>query len=94
MATNALEGVTIAGWANPLARLFDGLHDAIDAPCPDPTRLGDPLESSLSWSDRLSSKNALLNSKAVAKLAADAAAPGKAVESIGWWQSIFPELGR
>lgn len=94
MVVKAFRGIPVVGWAYPLTWLFDMLYEALDSPCPDPTGLGDPLDSSLSSLDRSASREALFASKAIASAAADAAIQGKPDECLHWWRSIFPGLGQ
>lgn len=90
MIVQALKGVTLVGWADPLTRLFLALHKSLDAPCNDPTRLGDPLDSSLSLSDRMASKQALELSQWYIASAKCAAAQHDIAECFGYWQRVFP----
>jgi hypothetical protein len=85
-----LVGKRLDGWANTLHYLFDTLRTSVMGPCPDPTGLGAPLDSTLQNPDRAISWTVLDTAYAQACAAMQAAERGDNGMCLRWWRAVFP----
>jgi len=89
MIIKLLEGMTLDGWANTIHYLFDKLRQEIGLSCPDPTGLGDRLDSTLNDVDRCLSEILLGMSFANVTAAQGAASRNDMDTCLQEWQAVF-----
>lgn len=92
MIRNELAGKELFGWADTIQYLFDRLKWTVQQSCPDPTELGDPLDTSLTSDSRAKSQLSLQAASGYADSAASAAIKGNDADCLKEWRKCFPEM--